>query len=169
MNKLIAAIATIGLALPTPLLAEVDQKVSAKCSEEIFNVNQEMEKQYKVRVSQPYQTAAAHPMNPFPDSDERWFAMITNYNDENPYVKRAAFNAENLMNSKGIQLRLASRVFQSCPSTSIIGFGFQRSGYWIKYFRMPSGQVREGIDLGCGRESAISPSTTLQWGYYQTC
>lgn len=169
MMKVLASMVVAGMALPAPLLAEVDQKVSAKCSEEIFNVNQEMEQKYKVRVSQPYQAAVDHPMNPFPDSDIREFAMITNYADKNPYVKRATFNAENLMNSEGIQLRLASRVFQSCPSTSIIGFGFLGSGYWIQYFRMPSGQVRKGINLGCGRHSAIDPSTTLQWGYYQAC
>ena len=33
MNRLIAAIATIGLALPTPLLAEVDQKIHKLCIE----------------------------------------------------------------------------------------------------------------------------------------
>jgi len=142
------------------------QDESPQCSEEVFNVSQEMQQQYGLNVSQPSAGVVDDRVNPFPGSYIRYFAMITRYNDENPYVKKTTFNAENFMNSTGIQLRLAKRVMEACPSTSKVAFGFAKSGYWIEYFRMPSGQVRQGVPLDCGRGNE---DDALQWGYFYSC
>lgn len=142
------------------------QQESSQCLEEIFNVGQEMYQQYNLNVSQPEAVLTSDSANPFPGSYERIFPMITQYNSDSQYVRKTTFNAENFMNSTGIQLRLAKRVMQACPSTSKVSFGFAHSGYWLHYFRMPSGQIREGIQLDCGRDSG---GDTLQWGYFHSC
>ena len=141
------------------------QDESPQCSEELFNVSQEMQQQYGLNVSQPAAGVVDDRVNPFPGSYIRYFAMITQYSNQSPYVKKTTFNAENFMRSTGIQLRLAKRVMEACPSTSKVAFGFAESGYWIEYFRMPSGQVRQGVPLDCGRGNG----NALQWGYFYSC
>lgn len=142
------------------------QDETLQCSEEVFNVSQAMQQQYGLNTSQPTTGIIDARAKPFPGSYVRNFAMITQFNSENLYIKKTTFNAENFMNSTGIQLRLAMRVMKACPSTSKVSFGFAKSGYWIDYFRMPSGQVRKGIPLDCGRENG---NEALQWGYYYSC
>lgn len=159
------ALVVAGLASSLSGVASAQDETS-QCSEEIFNVSQEMQQQYGVNVSPPTAVIIDDPVNPFPGSHLRYFTMVTNYSDENPYVKKATFNAANFMNSTGIQLRLAKRVMMSCPSTSKVSFGFARSSYLIEYFRMPSGQVREGIAIDCGRDNG---DDALQWGYFYSC
>ena len=141
------------------------QDESPQCSEELFNVSQEMQQQYGLNVSQPSTRVVDDRVNPFPGSYIRYFAMITQYNNQSPYTKKTTFNAENFMRSTGIQLRLAKRAMEACPSTSKVAFGFSGSGYWIVYFRMPSGQVRQGVPLDCGRGNG----NALQWGYFYSC
>jgi hypothetical protein len=163
----LGSVALVVAAFASSLLGVANaQDESLQCSEEVFNVSQEMQQQYGLNVSQPVADVVNDRMNPFPGSLVRNFPMITLYNDPNPYVKKTTFNAENFMNSTGVQLRLAKRVMEACPSTSKVGFGFAKSGYWIEYFRMPSGQVRQGIPLDCGRGNG---DDALQWGYFYSC
>jgi hypothetical protein len=119
-------------------------------------------------VGNPASEPVSDQANPYPGSQAKYFSMITRYNDESPYVKKATFNAENFMNSTGIQLRLAKRVMEACPSTSKVGFGFAMSGYWIYYYRMPSGLTRQGVPIDCGRGDG-NGDKVLQWGYYKSC
>ena len=137
-----------------------------QCSEQVFSVNQEMHRQYGLDIRQPGVAIESSNTNPFPGSYVRVFTMITNYSDNTPWVRKATSNAENFMNSSGIQLRLAKRLMNACPSTSKVTFGFERSGYWAPYFRWPSGEIRPGIPLNCHRDST---NGTLQWGYYISC
>lgn len=138
------------------------QQVSAHCSEEIFNVSQEMYQKFSLNLSRPEMVLTTDSANPFPGSYERIFSMITQYNSDSQYVRRSTFNAENFMNSTGIQLRLAKRVMEACPSTSKVRFGFANSSDTIDYYRMPSGQIREGIPIDCSRDGG---NAVLQWGY----
>ena len=160
-----AALVVAGL-VSSPLRVAKAQDENLRCSEEIFNVSQEMQQRYGLNILQPTAAIEEDRGNPFPGSHFRHFTMVTNYSDENPYVKKTTTNAANFMNSTGIQLRLATRVMESCPSTSKVSFGFARSSYVIDYFRMPSGQVREGIQLDCGRDNG---DDALQWGYFYSC
>jgi hypothetical protein len=139
-----------------------------RCSEEIFNVSNEMLRNYGLNVDQPSSEPVAEKANPYPGSQARYFWMITRYNDESPYVRKATFNAENFMNSTGIQLRLAKRLMEACPSTSKVGFGFAGSSYAIYYYRMPSGVIRQGVPIDCGRGNS-NDDKVLQWGYYHSC
>ena len=125
-----------------------------------------MQQQYGLNIRQPGVAVENSDINPFPGSYIRVFTMITNYSDTRAWVKKATSNAENFMSSPGIQLRLANKVMEACPSTSKVTFGFERSGYWIPYFRWPSGQIRRGIPLNCDRDSM---NRKLQWGYYVSC
>ena len=154
-----------GLAVNTFEIAKA-QTDRSLCTEQVFNVSQEMQKRYGLNIQQPTVSVLEDKTNPFPGSFIRYFSMITNYGDERAWVKKATSNAEKFMNSTGIQLRLAKRVMEACPSTSKVSFGFARSGYWTHYFRMPSGQIREGISLSCHRDRL---NNDLPWGYYLAC
>lgn len=142
------------------------QDEAPQCLEEVFNVSKEMQGDYGLNVSPPATRAIDHPMNPFPGSYAREFLMVTQYGAESSYAKKTTFNAENFMNSPGIQLRLAKRVARACPLTSQIIFGISKSGYGVLYYRMPSGQVRGGIPLECGEGNGNS---ALPWGYFYSC
>jgi hypothetical protein len=148
--------------LPTTAQA---QSESPECLEEVFAVNQEMQQNYGLNVLQPSYAIDDDSLNPFKGSYSRSFTMVTLYNTQDTYAQKSTSKAEGFMNSTGVQLRLATRIMNACPSTSKVSFGFARSGYWIPYFRMPSGKIRQGIALDCGRGNG----DTLQWGYFYSC
>ena len=160
--------ASLAVAVLSPIPFEVahGQEDSPLCLEQVFSVSQEMQQQYGLNIRQPTASILDDRVNPFSGSYIRYFSIITNYSDERAWIKKATSNAENFMNSPGIQLRLAKRVMEACASTSQVSFGFARSGYWIPYFRMPSGRIREGIPLSCNRDRM---NTNLQWGYFFSC
>ena len=161
-----ACLAIAAYCMWSPLWAARAEGETAQCSEEVFNVSQEMQQKYGLNVAQPTAAVANEPVNPVPGSNIRFFTMITNFTDETPYVKRATFKAVNFMNSTGIQLHLAKRVMEVCSSTSKVVFGFAASGYSIGYFRMPSENIREGIAIECGRNAGYNE---LKWGYFYSC
>lgn len=143
--------------------AEVDTPL---CSEELLNVSDEMQTQYKLNVSPPAVVLSTDEMNPFPQTFVMDFRAKTNFSSPNQYERKATINAENFMSSPGIQLRLAKKVMNACPSTSKVVFGFANSGYALEYFRMPSGQIRQGVPIGCGRGNGDG---VLRWGYFHLC
>lgn len=78
------------------------------------------------------------------------------------------YKAQNFMNSAGIQLRLAKAVLGACPAVSKVIFGIARSDYSVDFYRMPSGEIREGIYIDCNPRDR-DPATTLLWGFYGGC
>jgi len=140
------------------------QEDSPLCLEAVYNVSDEMAG-YGLNLVQPSAEPIQDPMNPYPGSYVRVFPVVAVFNSENPFIRKGAFIAENFMNSRSIQLRLAKRVMEACPSTSKVTFGIENSGYHSPYFRMPSGLIRGGIPLDCGRDLG----SILQWGYFVSC
>lgn len=134
------------------------------CQQAIFDTAQRMQNNYDLNVLQPATQEPSYGDNPYPGMLSRIFLMRTNFagpGHDDPYTRRTTMKARDFMNSPKIQLDLATRVLSVCNDTSIIIFGFANSGYIVPYFRMPSGQIREGIGLECSRNSP-----PLEWGYY---
>jgi hypothetical protein len=142
------------------------QEENAQCIEEVFNISKEMHQMYGLNVAQPGVGMIYERSSPFPGSFVREFPVQVDYGYEGRYPDRATFRANNFMNSPNIQLRMAKSIMTACPSTSKVVFGILQSGHWIAYFRMPSGQIRQGVSLGCGYGTE---DRKLQWGYYYLC
>ena len=145
------------------------QDENPKCSEVVFDVSHEMQEQYGLNVVHPKVSiweTDSRANNPFPGSYLRSLLMITNFSSEDPSVKKQTFNAANFMESPGIQLRLAKKVMEACPATSTVIFGYYASGKAIDYYRMPSGQIRQGIEISCRSAAENEP---FLWGYFSGC
>lgn len=126
-----------------------------------------MQHAYGLNVAQPWTEAVNDAETPYPGSNARLFGMLATFNNKNAYERKVALKTEDFMNSPGIQLRLATRTINACPLTSKVSFGIVNSGYWVWFFRMPSGKVKAGIPLDCGR--ANNSNVGMQWGYFSLC
>lgn len=170
-HKLVRGLSLIFIATQLAFLAfyasKAQQKETDSCSEEIFNVSQEMQHAYGLNVTQPWTEAVNDAETPYPGSNARLFGMLATFNNKNAYERKVALKTEDFMNSPGIQLRLATRVINACPLTSKVSFGIVNSGYWVWFFRMPSGKAKAGIPLDCGR--AKNSNVGMPWGYFSLC
>lgn len=138
---------------------------SLDCDQVVFDTAQIMQTRYELNVLQPSARRVELGGTPYPGSLSRTFLMRTIFSgpgSDNPYTRRTTMKARDFMSSPRVQRELATKVFDACRDTSIVYFGFANSGYFVPFFRMPSGVVREGIGLDCERGQSAEPT----WGYY---
>ena len=145
--------------------ARAEEK-TPRCSEEIYNVGSEMIRSYGVKMAWVKTRPITDQENPYPGSMSQFFAMDARYHGL-PEEKKAGVMASNFFNSRGVQLRLAKRVMEACPSISIVEFGFAWSDDSIPYYRMSSGLIQPGVSFACGRD--VAPEGPTPWGYYYGC
>jgi len=138
------------------------------CHESVHEAGRELTSKYGVIINAVSVSRAIHESSPYPGSLEIAYLMKTRYGpNAHDMERKASWNAENLMNSPGVQERIADKIILVCPEVSMVVFAIANSSYSSTVFRASSGRGRIGVpvNIECGiRRESIPPK--LQWGYF---